>query len=106
MYLLIGLGNPGEKLKNTRHNIGREILMDWQKKTGLSDFEFDKKLNALVSKNKKAVLILPETMMNKSGNAAGSAARFYKIKSKDVLVVHDDADIELGRKKLSFAKHA
>ena len=106
MLLVVGLGNPGKHYENTRHNIGREIVTEWQKGAGLADFEFNKKLNALVSKNKKAVLLLPETMMNKSGNAAGPAARFYKVKPQDILVVHDDADLKLGRAKLSFGKRS
>lgn len=106
MKLIVGLGNPEEKFKGTRHNIGREILIGWQKKTGLPGFQYDKKLNALLSKNKRAALLLPETMMNKSGNAVKPALRLFKIKPKDVVAVHDDADIELGRAKLSFGKHS
>mgnify|MGYP001610017430 CR=1 FL=1 len=106
MFLVAGLGNPGEQYKGTRHNIGRETLLAWQKSGGFADFEFNKKFHALVSKNKKAVLLLPETMMNKSGNAVAPAARFYKMKSKDVFVIHDDADILLGRAKLSFGKRS
>lgn len=106
MLLVIGLGNPGAKYKNTRHNVGREVLMGWQKKSGFAEFEFDKKFNSLVSKNKKAVLLLPETMMNKSGNAVAPMARFFKIRPKDIFIIHDDADIELGRTKLSFGKHS
>ncbi|MBI3273753.1 MAG: aminoacyl-tRNA hydrolase [Candidatus Colwellbacteria bacterium] len=102
MFLFIGLGNPEEKYKETRHNIGRELLQEWQKKENFAGFEFDKKLDALVSKNKNAVLLLPETYVNKSGNAVAPAVRIYKIKPKDVIVVHDDADIELGRAKLTY----
>ncbi len=106
MFLFVGLGNPGEKLKGTRHNIGRETLAEWQKKTDFADFEYDKKFNALVSRNKKAVLLLPETMMNKSGNAVKPALSALKTKPGDVVVLHDDADIELGRIKLSFEKRS
>ena len=106
MYLIVGLGNPGEKLKGTRHNIGRETIMEWQKKSDLADFELDKKLNALTSESKKAVLLLPETMMNKSGNAVKPALRAFGVKPKDTIVLHDDADIEFGRVKLSFGKHS
>jgi peptidyl-tRNA hydrolase, PTH1 family len=105
MILLIGLGNPGKEYERTRHNVGREMLRGWQKKN-LSNFEFNKKLNALVLKEKKFVIILPETFMNKSGNAAGAAARFFKIKPNSIIVLHDDADLELGRTKLSFGRHA
>jgi len=107
--LFAGLGNPGEKYKNTRHNIGREILKIWAEKSNMSaltDFELNPKFNALISKNKRAVLILPETMMNKSGQAVGPATKFFKIKPKDIVILHDDADIEFGRTKLSFNRSA
>lgn len=102
MFLFIGLGNPEEKYKETRHNIGRELLQEWQKKEGFADFEFDKKVNALVSKNKKTILLLPETHVNASGNAVAPVARAFKIKPKSIIMLHDDADIELGRIKLTF----
>lgn len=112
MFLIVGLGNPGEKLKNTRHNIGRELLQEWQKQIGFADFSFDKKLNALISENPfrtssngantKTILLLPETFVNKSGNALIPAIRRFKIKPEKVVVIHDDADIELGRTKLTY----
>src|SRR3989344_2097621 len=106
MILVVGLGNPTDDYKGPRHNLGRELVARWQKTSGAADFSFDKKWNALVSKKIKVVLLLPETFMNKSGNAVGPAARFFKIKPKDIVVLHDDADIELGRAKLSFGKHS
>ncbi|MDO8600183.1 MAG: aminoacyl-tRNA hydrolase [bacterium] len=105
-YLLVGLGNSGKEYENTRHNVGREILKGWQKKNGLPDFEFNKKLNALVTKSKKCVIVLPETFMNRSGAATGAAARFFKIKPRGIVILHDDADMELGRTKLSFNRHS
>lgn len=106
MLLVVGLGNPTDEYLGTRHNLGREIVARWQKTSDAAGFAYDKRWNALVSKNKKVALLLPETFMNKSGNAVGPATRFFKIKPKDVLVLHDDADIELGRAKLSFGKHS
>lgn len=102
MYLIVGLGNPEEKYRETRHNIGREFVQEWQKKENFADFVFEKKWNAYISKNKNTILCLPETFVNKSGNAVAPAARFYKIKPKDILIIHDDADIELGRAKLIY----
>ena len=106
MKLIVGLGNPGEQYKGTRHNVGREIAEALRKDMELGEFRFEKKWNALVSENKKTALLLPETLMNKSGNAVAPAARFLKVKPKDIFVVHDDADIPLGHAKLSFGKHS
>lgn len=107
-YLIVGLGNPGEKYEETRHNIGRVIVEAFRKKIGANDFTLNKRWNAFVSEGKlgkeKFALLLPETFVNKSGGAVGPAARFYKIKPVSIIVVHDDSDIELGRAKLSFNK--
>lgn len=110
MILIIGLGNPGEKLAGTRHNIGRDIAFGFVKTMEFPVFRFEKKWNADVSEGKagkeKTAIVLPNTFMNTSGGAVGPAARFYKMKPKDIFVVHDDADIPLGRGKLSFGKHS
>ena len=52
MYLIVGLGNPGQEYENTKHNIGREIVEKCAKKCGVDGFEFDKKSNALVAQAK------------------------------------------------------
>ena len=110
MFLIIGLGNPGEEYNNTRHNIGREMAELFRKKSDLPDFRFEKKWNAEISEGKigkeKIVVALPDTFMNKSGTAAGALARFYKIRPATIIVIHDDADIPLGSAKLSFGKRS
>lgn len=110
MFLIIGLGNPGEEYQNTRHNIGRETVEAFRKKTDFPAFRFEKKWNAEIMEGKiskeKIVLVLPDTFMNKSGIAVGALARFYKIKPATIIIVHDDADIPLGSAKLSFAKRS
>ncbi|OHA07623.1 MAG: aminoacyl-tRNA hydrolase [Candidatus Sungbacteria bacterium RIFCSPLOWO2_01_FULL_47_10] len=109
MYLFVGLGNPGQQYEKTRHNIGREMLALWFKKAPQfngAGLTYEKKWNALFAKHKKAVLLLPETFMNNSGKATGPATKFFKIKPAHIIVLHDDSDIELGRTKLSFAKHS
>lgn len=110
MILIIGLGNPDEKHAGTRHNVGREIVATFARAHDFAAFRFEKKWNAQVSEGKigkeKIALILPDTMMNKSGAAMAPAARFYKIKPKDIFVIHDDADIALGSAKLSFGKRS
>ncbi len=115
--IIIGLGNPGAEYEGTRHNAGREAVMKYAKKSGFDDFEFDKKSQALISKSGKTMLILPETFMNKSGSSVGKLAKGAK-KIKDpvtkkpvkafpeMIVVHDDLDIPLGKAKMSWDKSA
>lgn len=110
MFLVIGLGNPGQEYKNTRHNIGREIVASFAKKHGFNEGAYDKKINALLSQGKlekaKVILALPETFMNKSGAAVGALVSYYKIKPALVFVAHDDADLPIGRMKISFARNS
>ena len=104
MYI-VGLGNPGEEYKESRHNVGRIILEKFRKKFDFSDWEFDKKSQSLVSEGKvgktEAKLILPETYMNRSG---GSVKKFVTSKKKvqDLVVVYDEIDLPLGITKIVF----
>ena len=106
MILLIGLGNPGKEYEDTRHNMGRDIILAFAKKHDFSQKAEGQKLKALVFEGKlgkeKYVIAAPETFMNRSGEAAKKAQLTYKPKLDRLFVIHDDADIELGRTKLSF----
>lgn len=118
--IIIGLGNPGAEYEGTRHNSGREAVMKFAEKAHFEEFELDKKRSALVSTGKvgktKATLVLPETFMNKSGAAVGKFTKAPKkmkdstgktIKAlQDLIVVHDDLDIPLGKAKMSWNKSA
>lgn len=107
MILVIGLGNPGEEYEDTRHNVGFEVVDTIARKEG-AGFSFDKKFNAEVVKTrlggKPVVLAKPHTFVNKSGEAVRKLKLFYKTKPADIVVVHDDLDIEFGNFKLSFGK--
>lgn len=109
MKLIIGLGNPGEEYENSRHCVGFVIVDEIARKEG-SKFSFEKKFNAEVAKSRfngrPAILAKPFTFVNKSGEAARKLKLFYKIKPADIIVIHDDLDIEFGSFKLSFAKHS
>jgi len=109
-FLIVGLGNPGSEYKNTRHNIGREIVELFCTQQQLPDFHFEKKWNAGVSEGKlkknKVMVALPDTFMNKSGSAVAPVAKFFKIKPDRLVLVHDDADIAFGLGKLSFNKRS
>lgn len=91
----------------TRHNAGRVAVLEFIKKERVEEPEFDKKLNALVSEDKigkeKFQIILPETFMNKSGNALKNIITSAK-KAESLIVVHDDVDLPLGKIKISFGK--
>ena len=110
-YTIVGLGNPGDEYKDTRHNTGRFALEAFRKEYGFPEWQYDKKLKALISKGfllkvngqKPVVLILPETFMNKSGVSVGVVVKNLK-QAERLIVAHDDLDLPLGRLKVSFAK--
>lgn len=110
MILVVGLGNPGNQYTTTRHNVGREVAAAVVAAHNFPTFRFEKKWHAQVAEGRiskeKVVILLPDTMMNKSGAAIAPAARFYKIKPKDTYIIHDDADIAFGSAKLSFGKRS
>jgi len=107
MYTIVGLGNPGEEYESTRHNTGRMIVEDFAKAKKFPDWIFDKKSSALKSEKKikkdKALLLLPETFMNNSGNAIVKFINSKK-KAERLIVAHDDLDLPLGKFKISFAR--
>lgn len=109
MRLIIGLGNPGSEYENTRHNIGFFVL-DKIAKEADANFEFDKKINAETTKSKfggkPALLVKPHTFVNKSGETVKKLKLKYKVKPEDIVIIHDDLDIESGNFKMSFARNS
>ena len=103
--LIIGLGNPGEKYKKTRHNVGFMAVDAIANK-----FPFDSaqgkqlKFNAEISEGaingEKIILVKPQTFMNESGKAVKAIMDYYKIGIADIIVIHDDLDIALGKYKI------
>ena len=102
--LILGLGNPGKEYEGTRHNTGREAVLYFAKRAGFPKFEYEKKSNSLTSKH-KLLISLPETFMNKSGSAAAKLVKPKK-ELKDLVVLHDDLDLPLGRFKISYGKNS
>ena len=100
MKLVVGLGNPTSEYNNTRHNTGFIFLDAYLKQKGLELNK--KKFNSLYieTTNKygeKVIFVEPQTYMNLSGEAVGSFSNYYKIEVEDILVIHDDLDLELGK---------
>jgi PTH1 family peptidyl-tRNA hydrolase len=107
MYVIVGLGNPGEEYEHTRHNAGRLVVERVRAAEKLPEWHPDGKLNALVSKgkvaNENAILVLPETYMNKSGSSVKPLITSAKAAER-LIVVHDELDMPLGTMKISFAR--
>jgi len=97
MILIIGLGNPGEKYRDTRHNAGFLFLDFLRKEWGFPDFSPSDRFESLLCKGgwngHKILLAKPETYMNLSGKPTAALLHYYKLTEKDLAVIHDDIDI-------------
>lgn len=93
--LVIGLGNPGRKYDQTRHNVGFDALDRMAASVG-AEFAKHLRWNAYIAKHPLALLMKPQTFMNESGRSAGAALRFYKWEPEEVLVIYDDVSLPLG----------
>jgi PTH1 family peptidyl-tRNA hydrolase len=106
---VFGLGNPGEKYKNTRHNLGflvLDALLEKQEPLSKTYWEEDKKLKSLIKKikigEKDVLLVKPLTFMNNSGLAVRLVRDYFKIEEKELFVVSDDIDLPFGKIKVRF----
>ena len=96
--LIAGLGNPGPRHERDRHNAGRMVVDELARRR---DAAFRSKFNGRLCETRigesRVALLAPETYMNESGRSISAAARYFKVSPEDVLVVHDDVDLEVGR---------
>ena len=103
MYNLcvIGLGNPGPKYHNSRHNIGKDFMFDISKKF-FKKFDEKSKLEALVGKShdNKVLWAIPTNYMNDSGKTISKILKSTNLKIHDCIVIHDDLDLDLGSVRL------
>jgi PTH1 family peptidyl-tRNA hydrolase len=97
-YLIVGLGNPGPRFADNRHNIGFRAVDELAEahRLSFSRTEHNAQTAHGTIDDKRVVLAKPQTYMNESGDAVGPLSRFYKIPPEDVLVIYDDLDIPLG----------
>ncbi len=98
-FLLVGLGNPGSKYENTRHNVGFLTLDELANRHNIPIQKLKHKAltNSLTLGKRKILLMKPVTYMNLSGEAVGEAARFFKIPPEHILVISDDTDLPVGK---------
>jgi PTH1 family peptidyl-tRNA hydrolase len=104
MKLVVGLGNPGNEYKNTRHNSGFLFVDFLKEKIGGGEFLVEKKFKAEIWQNKDLIIAKPLTFMNDSGFSVSNILRFYKISPLDMVLAFDDLDINFGEFKVSFGK--
>ncbi len=101
-YMIVGLGNPGKKYENTRHNAGFMALDVLEKEWGATPY--GNKKTATIQKarvdGKEVLLVRPLTFMNLSGNAVNEVGSFYKIPAENILVIADDVSMAVGRMRI------
>ena len=102
MKLIVGLGNPGERYKQTRHNVGFMVLDKLIKQSTVEgwDKKFDSFFTKIIIAQKSMILLKPLTFMNVSGHAVQKVKNFYGIDPNNIVIIHDDIDLELGKIKL------
>lgn len=105
MKLIFGLGNPGGEYANTRHNIGFIMLDDY-----IGENKWSKKFNGLyIEKNingEKYIFVKPLSYMNLSGGVVSSFVKYYKVTNKDIIVIHDDLDLPVGKIRIKVNSSA
>ena len=101
-WLVVGLGNPGDKYENTRHNVGFLVAEELGQRGNfpIQRLKFKALTNTAAIGGQGALVMKPVTYMNLSGEAVGEAARFYKLDPAHVLVVSDDVDLPLGKLRI------
>jgi PTH1 family peptidyl-tRNA hydrolase len=106
--LLVGLGNPGKEYEKTRHNVGFFLVERLAERWG---FEFGrKKFEGIYAEgqvgSEKVLLLKPQTFMNLSGQSVGRWFSFLKLEGGDLMVIHDELDLPLGRLKAQWSASA
>ena len=104
MKLIVGLGNPGREYEDTRHNIGYMVVDNFVKDNNLGSFT--EKFNGLILKttynDEGLIIVKPLSYMNLSGDVVRKVVDYYKIDINDILVIHDDLDMPVGKIKLKL----
>ena len=102
MYLIVGLGNPGEEYRGTRHNVRFDAIDIISKKYNieLNRVKFKGVYGEGFIDGKKVMLLKPTTYMNLSGESIGEVANFYKIPHEDIVVIYDDISLDIGKLRI------
>ncbi|WP_419768428.1 aminoacyl-tRNA hydrolase [Arcobacter sp.] len=101
MFLIVGLGNPGTKYENNRHNVGFLVIDEIAKNLTTSNIN-KSNFNADVLKASNQLLVKPTTYMNNSGLSVHAIKEYYKLNLDDIIVIHDDLDLPFGTVKFKI----
>lgn len=127
MFVVVGLGNPGKKFEGTRHNLGFQAIDAFLKQNkavfNFSNWKINPKSKALIAAGQKPIfcqrdrkkrenflqsstvfLVKPQTFMNNSGKSVKEIVKNYKVEIKNLVIIHDDIDLPLGKFKISFSR--
>ena len=98
MYLIVGLGNPESDYASTRHNMGFDVINKISKKCDIkvSKSKFDALYGMGEIESNKVILVKPQTYMNLTGESIIQFKKFYKISNKNIIIIYDDIDLDLG----------
>ncbi len=99
MKLVVGLGNPGSQYKGTRHNVGFDVVAELVRRLipGKSQSKFQSEIYEAFVGGEKVLLLMPQTYMNRSGDAVQQCVKFYQVGVEDVVVVCDDMNLPAGK---------
>ncbi|MDP4178495.1 MAG: aminoacyl-tRNA hydrolase [Bacillota bacterium] len=102
MFLIVGLGNPGDEYKHTRHNVGFDMIDLLSEKYNISvnRLKFKGMYGEGTIENQKVILLKPATYMNLSGDSIIEVVNFYKIPKDNIIVLYDDISLEVGRLRI------
>lgn len=102
MFLIVGLGNPGPEYENTRHNLGFEVIEELAGRLSITSLK--SKCHSFIAEakigNHKIIIAQPQTFMNNSGPAVRGLLEWFKINLRNLILVYDDVDLEVGQVRL------
>ena len=103
-FLIAGLGNPGDKYKSNRHNIGFQIVDTYLTYFSQNKFidKFDSEYTSINFRENKLHVLKPKTFMNESGKAINKCISFYKIPLENLIVIYDEMDLSTGNVRIKF----
>ncbi|SLM93590.1 Peptidyl-tRNA hydrolase [Brachybacterium faecium] len=102
MKMIVGLGNPGKKYEDTRHNVGFMVINELNERFNGSFkvTKYNGEVSTIVHKGEKVLLVKPLTYMNESGQCIRQLADYYEIPTDDIVIVYDDLDLPVGQLRL------